>query len=131
MKKTIIIISVIVLALVGAFYAFNSYIYNEKQAGTENFEPQRMTLTGKQACLPHKDKTGPQTLECAIGMQADNGFYYALDFGLMSQTPPELYGGESFRASGIFTPIERLSSDYMQKYDIVGIFSVTDSFEKI
>jgi hypothetical protein len=131
MKKTIIITVLLIAVLAGGFYTLNSYIYKEKQADVSEFTPQRMTLTGKQVCLPHKDTSGPQTLECAFGMQADNGFYYALDFGLMSQTPPEVLNGERFRASGVFTPIEMLSSDHMRKYDIVGVFTVTDSFEKI
>ncbi len=120
----------VVLTLVGIFYAFNSYIYYEKQGNSEIPTPQRMTLSGKYVCLPHKDTSGPQTKECAIGLHADNGFYYALDFNLMSQTLPKLTPGERITASGVFTPIEYLSSDHWQKYNVVGIFSVTDSVKK-
>jgi hypothetical protein len=116
-----------VAVLVGAFYAFNAYIYHEKQGGPQTYEPYRATLTGEYVCLPHKDTNGPQTLECALGIKTDVGEYYAVDFALMSQTSPTLQTGQRFTASGTITPIERLSSDHWQKYNVAGIFSVTDS----
>jgi len=123
MKKTLIGVAA-ALALIALFYAFNFYIYSEKQQGNP-VEPYRATLSGTQVCLPHKDTSGPQTLECAIGIQTDAGEYYALDFNLMSEMPPEIQGGERFTASGVVTPKENLSAE--QKYDIEGVFSVTDS----
>lgn len=87
----------------------------------------RVTLTGKQVCLPHRDTTGPQTLECAIGMQTTDGKYYGLDFALMSQIPPTIQNGNTFTASGLLTPVEMLSADHWQKYNMEGIFSVTDN----
>lgn len=127
MKKTLIVLAVVIIALVALFYAFNSYIYREKQGTGDVTEPYRATLTGTEVCLPHKDTSGPQTKECALGMKTDTGEYYALDFGLMSSTTPDIRNGERFTASGVITPVERLSSDQWQKYAIEGIFSVTDS----
>jgi hypothetical protein len=37
-----------------------------------------VTVTGEVICLPHKDTSGPQTLECAIGIKDDRGVNYAL-----------------------------------------------------
>jgi len=37
-----------------------------------------VTLEGTLVCLPHADKTSPQTQECAIGLQDDNQEYYGL-----------------------------------------------------
>lgn len=37
-----------------------------------------VTLIGTPTCLPHKDTSGPITLECAIGLKGDDGRYYAL-----------------------------------------------------
>ncbi len=92
----------------------------------------RTTLTGTYVCLPHKDTTGPQTLECALGMKADDGNYYSLNFNLASQAPPNLATGDRFSASGVVTPTETLNSDYLRKtYNVKGVFSVTDSVEKI
>lgn len=86
----------------------------------------RTTLTGTYACLPHKVTTGPQTDECASGLKLANGSYYALDFQLMSQPIPEHQNGDTMTASGLLTPIEAISTDQWQKYDIKGFFSVTD-----
>lgn len=106
------------------------------QNRSQNQEPaditrERMTLTGTYLCLPHRDTSGPQTLECALGLKTDDGTYYALDFNLLSQMPPEIATGERISASGIFTPVEMLSTDMWQKYPIKGIFSVTDSVKKL
>ena len=120
---------VFVVSLV--FFVFNAYVYQEKQV-QDPIEPYRATLSGTGVCLPHKDTSGPQTLECAFGLLTEAGEYYALDFNMMSQGyPDELYGGTKFSAHGLVTPIEMLSSDHWQKYDVKGIFSVTDSVEKI
>lgn len=118
----IVLLSIAVV--IGGFF-----IYKEKQISGETFEPYRGTLSGVQTCLPHKDTSGPQTLECAIGMKTDSSEYYVLDFALMSQIPPEIQNGERFTASGIITPIENLSTDQWQKYNVEGIFSVTDSVQ--
>lgn len=37
-----------------------------------------ITVTGTVTCLPHKDTKGPQTLECAFGIKADDGKYYGV-----------------------------------------------------
>lgn len=127
MKKTLIILAGILIALVAAFFALNAYIYNEKQGTGEELEPYRATLTGTHSCLPHKEPIA--TKECAPGIKTDTGEFYALDLALMSQTPPMIGNGDRFTASGTVTPIERVSADHWQQYAIVGIFSVTDSVE--
>lgn len=91
----------------------------------------RITLTGEYICLPHVDTSGPQTLECALGLHADNGYYYALNFNLSSQSLPNLKTGDKISAGGVFTPVETLNTDQWQKYPIIGIFSVTDSLIKL
>lgn len=127
--KYILRIAIMILILLGGFYLLNNYIYKQKQGSGTETEPYRTTLTGVQTCLLHKDTSGPQTKECAIGMQTDTGEYYALDFMLISQIPPEIDTGERFTASGLITPIERLSTDHWQKYNVQGIFSITDFVE--
>ncbi|MEK7101286.1 MAG: hypothetical protein AAB921_04300, partial [Patescibacteria group bacterium] len=122
MKRILIVLAVVAAALVVGFFALNSYIYNEKQEGPI-VEAYFGTLSGTQVCLPHKDTTGPQTLECAIGMKTDGGEYYALDLEAAANTSV-MEGGKRFTASGTITPIELLSSDQWQKYQVSGIFSV-------
>lgn len=94
-------------------------------------EPYRATLTGTYLCLPHTDTSGPHTLECALGLQTDEGEYYALDFNASSGLPPSLPTGSRVTASGTVTPIENLSTTHWQKYPVKGIFSVTDFFQAI
>jgi hypothetical protein len=128
MNKILFGILALIALLVGGFFVLNQHIYNEKQEqDPAAFEPYRATLTGEQVCLPHKDTSGPQTLECAIGLKTDVGEYYAIDMSLMSQEHQPITNGERFTANGMVTPIERLSTDHWQKYDVEGIFSITDS----
>ncbi len=127
MQKTLTITGIVAVILIGGFYAFNSYIYNEKQGEVSDITSYRGTLSGEVVCLPHADTDGPQTMECAYGLKTDVGVYYALDLTTMSQEHAPLETGERISANGLITPIELLSSDHWKKYAIEGIFSVTDS----
>jgi hypothetical protein len=91
--------------------------------------PVRTSLSGTYVCLPHRNTSGPQTMECAFGIRTDDGKHYGIDFNLMSQTKPEnIEMGSRITANGLMTPVEMLSSDrWTTVYNIVGIFSVTDS----
>lgn len=116
------------LMLIGLFYAFNEFIYKQKQ-GDNAIVPYRATLTGEYICLPHTDTRGPQTLECAFGLKTDVGEYYAIDFAMMSQEHRLIETGKRISANGVVTPVAMLSSDHWRQYPIEGIFSVTDSLE--
>jgi hypothetical protein len=86
--------------------------------------PQQQTLVGTWECLPHKDTTGPQTMECAFGIFVDETHeHYAVDTSLMSTYPVDYPTSTKVRASGIVTPVEQLSS--VQKYNIAGILRAT------
>ncbi len=127
MKKQFIAIGVIVAVLIIMFFAFNSFIYKEKQESGP-IVPYEGTLSGTQTCLPHKDTSGPQTLECAIGIETDAGEFYALDLSAVSMSVEQsqaIASGARFTASGTITPIEALSTNHWQKYDVEGILSVT------
>lgn len=58
---------------------------------------QQITVEGMFVCLPHKDKDGPQTLECAFGIKTDKDKYYGLEFKDPSDFP---MGGERMRVTG-------------------------------
>lgn len=128
MNKRVVIL--VALAIIVGFFAFNSYIYNQKQAGSDEVQSYTGTLTGEYVCLPHRDTKGPQTLECALGMKTDSNEYYALDFNLVSGEAQKLMTGDRFTATGTITPLEMLSSDHWQKYNIEGIFSVSAPIQK-
>lgn len=123
------VVVILALAVVAGFFTLNNYIYKEKQGEGNTFEPYRAELSGRYACLPPKDTSGEVTTECAYGLQTEAGEYYAIDFNLMSLAHQNILGGSYLSASGTVTPIERLSTDRFSKYDIEGVFSVTDSLE--
>ena len=84
-----------------------------------------VTLRGEYVCLPHRDTSGPQTLECALGLKADNGLYYALDTSrVASSSVIATNTGTRLVVEGVIVPIETISSDWWQKYAIRGIIQV-------
>lgn len=86
--------------------------------------PQQVTVTGVWECLPHKDKTGPQTMECAFGIAKDQSDgHYAIDTSLMSTYPVDFASGAHVKVTGVLVPVEQLNS--IQKYDIDGIIRAT------
>lgn len=104
----------------------SAWLIYDFERGAYSPIPARSTTAGTYTCLPHRDTSGPQTMECAFGLRADSGEHYALDMGLMSSTAwMEMPTGARVRVSGVMTPIEMLSTDQWQKYDIVGIISAT------
>lgn len=86
---------------------------------------ENIELFGTQVCLPHKDTTGPQTEECAIGLKAEDGYIYGLDTSaLQPDAIGELYGGARVRIVGYYVPAEALSTNQYQKYTMRGIVRV-------
>ncbi len=87
-----------------------------------------ISVVGRQICLPHRDTTGPQTMECALGIAGEDGNNYSLD--LTAVGGDVLSGGDAMlRIEGVFTPVEALSNDFWQKYDMVGIITVSSVVE--
>lgn len=84
------------------------------------------TVQGEFTCLPHRNTSGPQTLECAFGLQADSGDYYALDLSAVAPDASAYPMGEYYTVRGLITPVEALSSDFWQKYNIRGIIRVAE-----
>lgn len=81
---------------------------------------EEVTLTGTIVCLPHKDRTGPQTLECAFGLQADGGEHYGLRNLNFPGTPGGVDTGNRVRVVGELTAPEPTNI-----YDIVGVVNVS------
>lgn len=102
----------------------------QNNAPEEVIIPQNvLTLSGTFTCLPPKDTSGPHTMECAFGLKADDGHYYALDI----QDYEREHGLGSFPTegrislSGRFVPLEALSTDFWYKYNMRGIVTVATS----
>ncbi len=93
--------------------------------------PTKASFEGIYTCLPHWDTTGPQTLECALGIQTGEATYYALDTNLLSPNSVfNLATGSRIRVEGTLVPIEQISSDHWQKYNVRGILQAT-SLQKL
>jgi len=116
---------VVAVALVGALFLFNNYIYQEKQGVETAAESYRATLEGEYVCLLYK--AGATGTRCEPGLKTNSGEYYAVDFQMMTETTPVLELAQKFSANGTVTTVEALSSYKWQQYEMEGIFSVTDS----
>lgn len=107
-RNATIAIAVLLVATIISVLLLFKLITEEKTASNS-----ATTLTGELTCLPHKDTGGPVTLECALGLLADDGRYFALKgidhsqdyttgqnvviYGLLSNPGPN----EKYNISGI------------------------------
>jgi hypothetical protein len=66
------------------------------------------------------------TMECAFGVKADDGNYYAINFGASADAMEQFQSGARVTANGFFVPIEALSTEQWSNYAIRGIFTVTE-----
>lgn len=85
--------------------------------------PRPQAIIGTWECLPHKDQTGPQTMECALGVAVDTATHYGVSTELMATYPVDFPTGAKVRVAGTVTPVEQLSA--LQKYDITGVIHAT------
>ena len=92
MKKKLLLLLLLTTLLIGAL----AFWYQQDKANAPSIPPENaqdlplstgeVTITGEVICLPHKDTSGPQTAECAIGIRDDSGVNYALLSDDPSQT---------------------------------------------
>lgn len=89
LKKVQVLLIVTALLFAGiAVYALvrnddqNSAVSSPPNNGSKTENPgkdgETVTKTGKVGCLAHKDTSGPVDAMCAIGLQLDDGTWYAL-----------------------------------------------------
>jgi heat shock protein HslJ len=126
MKKILLALMGIVVLIVCSFFLLQSISQKERN---EFPQPEHVTLQGEYMCLPLKDEFKDLQADCAAGMLTDTGIYYAIDLGLMSSSAPQLVEGNLIKADGVITPMMALSTDYWQKYEAEGIFSITSGLE--
>lgn len=80
-----------------------------------------VTINGEAMCLPHKDTSGPQTMECAFGLKDEKGQYYALgDTDPNYKNLSALPMGEKIEVKGTFEKGESAI------YPTIGTIKVTD-----
>jgi hypothetical protein len=75
-----------------------------------------VTVAGEITCLPHRDSSGPQTLECAFGLKTEDGVYYGLRDN--SQQLMDLPAGQVVKVTGA------LATRTDSKYQDVGVITI-------
>lgn len=83
-------------------------------------QPQTINVTGEVVCLPHKNREGPQTMECAYGLMDQNGTYYGLSSDIAGIPPYDV--GDTISVEGKLVP-----PDPSNRYDIIGVIEVDSS----
>jgi hypothetical protein len=79
-----------------------------------------VSLRGEITCLPHRDKNGPQTEECAIGLKSEGVFYGLQNMDMESLMNGSLGTGKKVDVSG-----RLLRPNTNDTYDIVGSVDVS------
>jgi hypothetical protein len=114
-------IAIVLLIAVEAMFSINQIKQKKIANNPSNETVSNITVIGRQACLPHKDKTGPQTLECAIGLKTNDNKYYGLkNLSQTDLTNPKM-------ATSQLEVTGNLSSNVTtDRYDTVGNIDVTN-----
>ncbi|MEO6508853.1 MAG: DUF4173 domain-containing protein, partial [Patescibacteria group bacterium] len=105
---------------IGLVNNMNGTITSMPVTGTPTEQATKISVTGTYTCLPHKDTTGPQTMECAFGIQTPDGSHYALR--LEQPLIYEFKSGERVTVEGSLFPTEEGG-----KYDIKGVIHVEEA----
>lgn len=101
------------------------WLITSTEKGSYSELPERVTIEGVWECLPHKDQSGPQTMECAFGIMAQDGKHYAIDTRLISTYPVDFPTKTRVKVEGLLVPANQLNSNAWQIYPISGIISAT------
>jgi hypothetical protein len=112
-------------------WLITGYEKGAEQPQAQNGGLMQHIITGTWECLPHKDTSGPQTMECALGIKEDGtGDNYSIDTSGMEGGPVDYPTGTHLKVTGTLTAAEALNDSHWQIYDMVGIIHAT-SIEKI
>jgi hypothetical protein len=124
LKKLLFAILIQILLVIGLFF-----LGHKQPVPPLDSNPHNVTLSGTYVCLPHLNTNGPQTEECAFGLQTDEGVYYAVNFGASANSFNQFQSRKHIKAEGFVVIKEALSSDHWTKYNMKGIFTVTKIIE--
>lgn len=121
---TALLIGSLTVVVIGLFVYINKSASPRLPNGGST-QPARKTITmkGEIVCLSPRDKTGPQTLECAIGLRGIDGKYYGLkNLNQQDLIEGKITTGQQIQISGVL--LSEPSSAGEEKYDIVGAIEV-------
>ena len=110
------------LCLVGVVSILLYVVYADWRSSNKqpNIVPGSVVVGGKIVCLPHKDQGGPQTLECAYGLEAVDGTYYGLE-GLNQE---DLISGRLTAGAKVVVHGRLHSASKDEKYAVAGNITV-------
>lgn len=114
---------------IGAFVMFLSLA----KEGAQNYPDAtgEVTVEGVLTCLPHKDRSGPTTLECAYGLKQDDGTYVALDMIVYpSSNINDLTMDHRLAVTGTYRSVTEVPNEPLKIYDIEGVIQVSDIEKK-
>ena len=114
-RRHLVAACIVVVLLAAAIVAITIALVANTQKQTPTVT-QNFSVSGEMVCLPHKDTTGPQTLECAYGLITDDDRYYALQFGDLLTLDVQM--GQRVHVKGTLTT----GGD--SKYNIVGTVTI-------
>jgi hypothetical protein len=98
----------------------------KKEAPADLAIPKAVTFSGTYMCLPLLDQTSQPADECRFGFQTDDGAIYAVNFGQSADAKAQFDRNAHITATGFVIAKEALSSDEWQKFDMKGIFTITN-----
>lgn len=123
MKSKPILITLVIILCLGAL-GFGGYLaYQKYQQNNQPPKKESISVEGEVVCLPHKDTSGPQTLECAAGLKTTDEKYYGLSTDGSSNALTTSVGSKKHaKVNGTLEP----AGD--TQYNIQGIIAV-ESYE--
>jgi hypothetical protein len=127
-QQTFIAIGTVLIFLAALGYVLSTGRLSSNQSANPAQTPstpkngQAITATGTVTCLEHANASGPQTMECAMGLKTEAGSYYAL--GGDNSVIMTLGGDQKVRVTGT------LSAPTTSTYKSAGTITVT-SAEKL
>lgn len=125
MKIKPFFIALAIFTTIGLLYFYSSP-KNSSVIEIPDALPHNVTLSGTYTCLPLLDKTIPQPTDCVFGLKTDEGVYYMVNFGQSVEGVEEFQKRAHIVADGFYMYKESLNTDQWQKYNMKGIFTITN-----
>ncbi len=123
-KSVLFIVVALVLALAG-YFAYFGMSAKSALSETPDAPPQTVVLSGTYECLPHRDTSGPTTMECAFGFKTDDGVHYAVNFGASASAMEQFNNKAHITAEGfVIAKADLEPASQWDKYDMAGMFTV-------
>ncbi len=109
----------------GRIYGNENHVNFESNVPNPPAPPERIIITGTYDCIDENATINPPSESCMQGIRTSEGELYALDFMLMSMTPPVLEAGDTITVTGPFIPAERMSASWWHESEVEGQLSAT------